>query len=437
MDIDGQDICDPSGLITDNQLTRATAEDIISGAVTSTISQAVKTISLLDKSVELLEAASLNASFEQKLLAVQEARKIAETTSSAVNAAANLFLALGVKVHCDTAISLSSLAPNLLHTGKPQVSSGFEADESLPSASKYQLTFTVTVKQDISARQIVDLLLKGSGCQTVGRTTGNDWVTIRLENRQQLLHAMNILRNASHKGNPLISIGQLATVTKSAYAVRTFPFEKRNIQTWFNQDGQLDFEKAITGLNEENSGWFPNSDVESIEFYKASPPPGKDKKLDYIVFKVFLSQAAYRHFLRSSHDITNIEVNGFLVKVKEEVTVVQCWKCCGFGHYSNQCRANFKCRFCLLDHQQNFECDGKVTPQCRLCNENNRLYQEKLKTGDSSPGVTNFKDWVMQPIDHFATSYSCKTLQAVKAKHLIKLKHAAFKRLPLPAFTFP
>lgn len=414
-----------------------TSDQIISEAATATITQAVKTIDMLDKTARLIDTVSASATFEQNLQLMKESRKLAVASSSAINATANLLLALGVKVQCNTNLQLANLIPPAMLANRPQLTTGFEQDESLPTASKYQFTFTVTTTQDITARAIVDLLLRGSGCQTVGRTVGNDWVTVRVENRQQLVHAVAILRNASYQGKSIVSIGTLTTLIKSAYALRSYAFEARTIQEWFDNEGKLIHDKAITSLNEENSGWFPNNDVECVEFTKASPPPGKDKKLEYIILKIFVSQAAYRHFLRSSHDITNIEINGSLVKVKEEVNIIQCWNCCQFGHYSNQCPTSFQCRFCTNDHAKSITCPNNEAPTCRLCTANNFLLDKKLKSGDKSPGVANFKDWKKHPTNHFATSFSCKTVQAVKATHLFRLKHASFNRQPLPSFSFP
>lgn len=413
------------------------ADDLITSAVSSSLQQSMKSIELLNASAKLLETSTANATFEQKLLAIQEARKIADSTTAAVNVTTNLFIALGVKVQCDVPITMTSFIPASLQSNRLPTVPGFEADESLPSASKYNLTFTLTSTTDTNARALVDSLLKGTGCQTVGRITGPNFVTIRLENRQQLMHALNILRAATYKGVPLTTLGTLSSVTKSAYSVRSFPFDSSIIKPWFDENGHFMFDCAISQLNESNSGWFPNKDVESVEYYQAAAPPGKNKDATYQVLKIFVSQAAYRHFLRSSHDITNVDVNGELIKVKEEVNIVQCWKCCNFGHYSNQCHSAFLCRFCLNDHAQNVDCPGKFSPQCRLCQANNSLLQVKIAAGDLSPGVVHFKDWKLQPIEHIATSFSCKTIQAIKAMHLLKLKHAAFNRLPLPPFSFP
>lgn len=411
-------------------------DDIVTEAVTVTIQQAVQSIELLSKTSRVLDSALENATFEQKIIAMQESAKLSDSTSTAITAATNLFLALGIRVQCDTPIRMTSIVPQSLQSNRLATNTGFEADENLPSASRYNLTYKLRTAVDISPRELVDMYLKGTGCQTVGRTTGPGWVTIRLENRQQLMHAHNVLKLASYNGTPLISLGTLETVTKSAYSVRSFPFEVNNVIEWFDKE-HLKIELAIKSLNESNSGWFPNQDVESLEYYPAATPRGKDPKTKFIVFKIFVSQAAYRHFLRSSHDITNVEINGHLIKVKEEVNIIQCWNCVKFGHYSNQCHNSFCCRFCLDDHPAKTPCASKDEPKCKLCDSNNKLLEIKKQSGDHSPGVTHFKDWVTQPIDHCATSFSCKTIQSIKAMHLLKLKQAAFQKLPLPAFSFP
>lgn len=419
-----------------SQVATRTSDELITQAVSASMNQSMASIDLMAKASLVLESAITNASFDQKVSLLEQASKLSDSTSAAINAAANLYLALGIKVNCDTSINLSSIIPQSLQPSRTPVVPGFEADESLPSASKYNLTLTLKSTLDLTARQLVDYFLKGTGCQIVGRIVGTNTVTVRLENRQQLLHAVQILQAASYKGHLLIELATINTTIKSAYSVRTFPLERNKVADWIDEHDRLNLDAAIHSLHELNSGWFPNQDVEALEFYPASAPAGKDKKLKFVVFKIFVSQSAYRHFLRSSHDITNVDINGELVKVKEEVNVIQCWNCVSFGHYSNQCKAPFRCRFCTIDHAKNVECTQKDSPQCRICDSNNKLLEAKHAAGDSSPGVTHFKDWVIHPVGHCATSLTCKSLQHIKACHLLKLKHAAFRKLPYRHFRF-
>lgn len=428
----------------DNQITTRPPEiqpcnqvDVLSNSVAVTLQQAVASLELINQTSLLLASATENATFEQKLLAVQEARKLVDTTSAAIRTTADLYLTLGIKVNCDTHLDVSSLIPASFRSNRAVTQPGFEKDVSLPSASRYTLTLRLIKPTDISPRALLDLLLRGSGCQVVGRTEGKDFVTVRLENKTQLTHALSIMRVASYQGTLISTFVQISSTTKSAYSIRSFPFSSSIISTWFDSDGNLNIDTAINELIRDNSGWFPDSDVESVEFYKSSPPQSLKHLTDCITLKIFISHAAYRHFLRSSHDITNVDCHGHLLKFKEEVTIIQCWKCCSFGHYSNQCTASFKCRYCLTDHAQNYDCPGKVSPQCRNCVSNNEALKIKLQSGDSSAGILHYEEWHESRTDHSATSGVCKAIQWRKSSHLQKLKKAAFACLPLPPFKFP
>lgn len=413
-------------------------QNMINALIVSTVDQSNQSLAVLSKCATALDDIIKNASYDLKLQAIAESNRLVATTNDTVRTNTNLFLALGIKVQCSTVLDISSMIPQAA-VASNRVSSqiGFETDQSLPSASKYSLTLKYIHPADIPPRDLLDMLLRGTGCQAVARTVGPNFVTIRLENRQQLIHACDVLNAASYKQVPLLQFCEVTSSTKSAYSLRSFPFPSTQVSSWFNDDRTMKYDVAITALNRDNNGWFPDNDVESIEFFKASAPAGRKDKDNFIGLRIFVSMAAYRHFLRSSHDITNIECNGHFIKVKEEVNIVQCWNCCSFGHYSNQCANSFKCRFCLADHAQNATCIGKDDPKCRLCSANNDELSKKLASGDSSPGVTNFPDWRQSSVDHFATSASCRSVQHVKAIHLHRLKHAAFARMPLPRFSFP
>lgn len=412
-------------------------QEIVSNMIVSTIQQSTKSIEILSKSAAVLDAALENATFDQRLQAMAAADRLVSTTSDAIRSATNMYLALGIRVNCDMEINISSLIPRAFQPARVASQPGFEADMSLPSASKYSLTLSLTKQVDVHPRELLDLLLRGSGCQVVARTVGNDFVTVRFESKSQLTHAVDILNAASYQGTPVISFCSIASTTKSAYAIRSFPVSRSNLGPWFNEQQRIRIDIAINALNRDNSGWFPSNDVESIESYPIKSPAGQKDKKDFVILKVFISMPSYRHFLRSSHDITNVDCNGHLVKFKEEVIIIQCWNCCQFGHYSNQCANSFKCRYCISDHAKNATCSSKDAPTCRNCSANNQALEAKQKVGDSSHGVDNFRDWRLSPVDHFATSSSCRVVQMVKATHLQRLKHAAFSNLPLPPFVFP
>lgn len=417
--------------------SNANQMSLVTQAVTGTIQQSVKSLDLLDKSAAVLSSALVGATYDQKVTLMQEGRLLAQVTTDAIRAATDLYLALGIRVTCDTPINISSLIPPSLQPTRINTQSGYQTDQALPSASKYSLTLKLTSPVDILPHKLLDMLLKGTGCQVVARTSSNDSVTVRLENRSQLNHAVSLLQKASYKGTNLLTFCEIEHTVKSAYAIRSLPFASRRISKWFDTDGKLKYDVAITDLNADNSGWFPDSDVESIDYYKANPPPNNRGETGFIVLKIFISQAAYRHFLRSSHDITNVDCNGTLIKFKEEVNITQCWNCCQFGHYSNRCTNAFQCRFCISNHNERDPCLGKTTPKCIICTSNNMILRQRQDTGDANREINFFKDWQESRTDHFATSASCKAVQAVKATHLTKLKQAAFAGLPLPSFCFP
>lgn len=411
--------------------------EIIHQVILSTLKQSVMSLRLIEKSDELMKSALYIGTFDQRINAVAEANKLMNTTNETIKTTTNLIQALGINVDCVNKRDVDEFIPVCSRVKRLNAHAGLKDHEVFPSASKYLLTLTILKRIDTTPKSLLDTILTGAGCQIVARTIGNDFVTVRMENRIQLGHAVNILNNAWYKGSPLVSFCSISSLTKSAYALRSLPISSSSIACWFNTSGTLNVDLAITAVYNDNRGWFAENDVESMVFHKAAPLSGQHSRNDHVVFKLFVSFAAYKRFLRSSRDITNIVCNGTLLKFKEEVNIIQCWKCMSFGHFYNDCNNGFRCRFCTTDHQQNFNCPGRKDPVCRNCSANNQTLVNKSVTNHNPVGILFFKDWRQAEVNHIATSATCKTIQLVKCCHLRRLKQAAIANLPLPRFEFP
>lgn len=405
--------------------------DWATSAVAVTVTQVSKSLSLLDASSSLVtSAAASNCTFEQKLAAAQEARKTVEVANNTIEKATALFTSIGITVSGAIQIDLSALFPQKV-AQPAQISD----DTSLPSASRYYLNMSYLQGRaaDILPHKLMDMKLKGSGCQLVERKSSPTSVSVRFMSRAQLSHALGILQAATYKDSPLSSFCSFATTMKSAYAIRTLPFKTSLIDSWLTADGKIDLDKAINSLQDENEGWFANNAVESVERWVATGPRGSNTP--HSAMKISISHEAYRSFLRAPRDCTNIMINGELVSVNEEVNIIQCWRCCQFGHYSNQCTGKFECRTCLSEHPQGSTCPSANTPSCRNCARNNDALT--ISNPDSTTHHFHFEGWSHAQVNHAATSGACKTIQQVKRLHRNKLKKAAFLKLPLPTFTFP
>ena len=406
-------------------------------ALTASVAGITSSFDVLGKASAALQDVMKTGSAEQKLHAAESARLNVETTNATIEKATNFFLAIGVKVCPTTSVSLNAVMPDHMINSGIKSREGYETDKAMPTASKYSLNMKYTKPQTILPMVLAKQKLMGSGCQQVDRISSATDVTIRFETKAQLDRAYDILRNADLDNILLSSFCMFTISTQSAYAVRSAPFPRSSISSWLNSDNELVVEKAIKSLRADNEGWFPDQDVESVEMITCKHTPNNFADTDgpFCFIKIFVSQACYRHFLRSDRSITKIDLPDRMVMVYEEPTIVQCYRCFDFGHRASACRKN-NCRSCLSNHPPKARCPLVDTPQCINCTTNNQLFKE-LAAKDPPQVIPHYPDWSPAKTDHLATSGACRCIQIRKNEYLLQLKQAAFNKQPLPPFKFP
>ena len=415
----------------DGQQQFIDANQAVGITLANTLTQVANTMSVIGESHLFLKQTIDNdkATFEQKLAAVESARRMIDSSNHSVHAAAALFSSLGVQIKCDIPVTMSSFFPA---AAKPGTQPGFEIDNSLPTASRYILTLKFYQQQQILPHQLMEEKLLAHQLQPVDRKESTLESSFRFENKDQLQRAITVLRTETYNGTPITTLGMITSSINSAYSVRTTPIPRSYFKDWVDPEGDIIFGKALADLHAKNPLWFPSDDVESVSYYRCDRIPRGFKASDgpFATVKLFISQAAYRHFLRTDRSMTKVVFPTKMVQVYEDVDVILCWDCCSYGHRSGSCQV-FRCRYCLSNHANNVNCPQKESPQCRNCHENNVI----LDNPNLTPKFANWKR--LDNIGHQATSGVCKTMHFVKDMHLARLKSAALNRLPLPPFTFP
>ena len=413
-------------------------EVVLNRAVSSIFGSISSNIKMMDTASLSIQAGMATASMDDRLKAAAEARLLAETTNRTIKEATNFFLAIGFKVKDDLAITASSLVPDSMRASAAAAQPDYELDSSLPTASTYQLTLKLSQQQPLRPDQIIDQILLGHGLQPIWKETSALECSVRYETRSMLMKAKRILAGASIGGVKLSSFAAVGSTIRSMYAIRTVPIPAFYIQDWIHEN-EIVYDKALSFLHQHNPSWFPDEDVEAIEYFRAKAPKNsKYPNQPHVSVKLFISQPSYRHFLRTGRNATAVVFPHAVVPIWEEVNVIQCWKCCEYGHLSSRCRT-FRCRSCTSDHEETsktVKCPTVESPVCRICVNNNALLND-LRAKGLSGGPPNFPKWEIADTNHLATSGVCKAQHYVKEVNLQRLKVAAAKRRPLPEFSFP
>lgn len=315
-------------------------------------------------------------------------------------------------------------------TAKSQEERGDQSNDSEPNQSRnkkqtpnertpadeagvqYKSLFKLKeVDADIIVKPITEInrMMKGFYFQIVGAKKTPVGHAVWVQTREMFAEMKK--RSTTHvteKNTPLLDVFEVRHFIISDFALKTDRIPRNLLVNKFklvkqqNSYLEVDIEKMTTFLYDNNRGWFCTpQDIRNIEIFNVK----KETKAAYITLKLHVTQRTLDSFLAAK--TTTIMLEDEPVTVYEEIPVLQCMKCCGFGHRSLACTAKSgKCRFCSISdsedvegHHPHYKCphkNNKEKYRCVLCLEKAAFENKELE----------------EPPVHCATSFACPLVKA-------------------------
>lgn len=134
---------------------------------------------------------------------------------------------------------------------------------------------------------------------------------------------------------------------------------------------QLSDDEIINQLIEQNV-WLADRQIEIVRSYRIGI---NDNQYTNLIIATNLETQS--EFLSRQKILFNFKVS----KCYAYFNIIQCNRCCAYGHMSGDCAREQVCKFCAQDHPF-FECPNKQQlPRCINCTNKNGKIGSNYKTG--------------------------------------------------------